>query len=73
MPLADVQELRDLTDYGNLFHHDSNPQGYLTVGVTDGASARIRAEDDEVLQPTVIDITSIQEPRLREDFPSKTK
>jgi wobble nucleotide-excising tRNase len=36
MPLADVQELRDLTDYGNLFHHDSNPQGYLTVAVTDG-------------------------------------
>lgn len=35
MPLPDVQELRDLTDYGNRFHHDSNPQGYLTVVVTD--------------------------------------
>lgn len=35
MPAADVQELRDLTDYGNRFHHDSNPQGYLTVAVTD--------------------------------------
>jgi hypothetical protein len=35
MPVADLQELRDLTDYGNRFHHDSNPQGYLTVTVTD--------------------------------------
>ena len=35
MPAADVQELRDLTDYGNRFHHDSNPQGYLTIVVTD--------------------------------------
>jgi wobble nucleotide-excising tRNase len=35
MPAADLQELRDLTDYGNRFHHDSNPQGYLTVTVTD--------------------------------------
>jgi wobble nucleotide-excising tRNase len=35
MPAADVQELRDLTDYGNRFHHDSNPQGYITVVVTD--------------------------------------
>jgi len=35
MPLTDLQELRDLTDYGNRFHHDSNPQGYLTVVVTD--------------------------------------
>jgi wobble nucleotide-excising tRNase len=32
---GDVQELRDLTDYGNQFHHDSNPNGYLTVVVTD--------------------------------------
>lgn len=35
MPAADLQELRDLTDYGNRFHHDSNPHGYLTVVVTD--------------------------------------
>jgi hypothetical protein len=35
MSATDVQELRDLTDYGNRFHHDSNPQGYLTVVVTD--------------------------------------
>jgi hypothetical protein len=35
MPAADLHELRDLTDYGNRFHHDSNPQGYLTVVVTD--------------------------------------
>jgi wobble nucleotide-excising tRNase len=35
MSAADLQELRDLTDYGNRFHHDSNPQGYLTVVVTD--------------------------------------
>ena len=35
MPAADVQELRDLTDYGNRFHHNSNPHGYLTVVVTD--------------------------------------
>lgn len=35
MPAADLQELRDLADYGNRFHHDSNPQGYLTVTATD--------------------------------------
>jgi wobble nucleotide-excising tRNase len=35
MSASDVQELRDLTDYGNRFHHDSNPHGYLTVAVTD--------------------------------------
>lgn len=35
MQAADLHELRDLTDYGNRFHHDSNPQGYLTVVVTD--------------------------------------
>ena len=35
MQAADVQELQDLTDDGNRFHHDSNPQGYLTVTVTD--------------------------------------
>lgn len=35
MSASDVQELHDLTDYGNLFHHDSNPDGYLTVVVTD--------------------------------------
>jgi wobble nucleotide-excising tRNase len=35
MSAGDVQELRDLTDYGNRFHHDSNPQGYHTVMVTD--------------------------------------
>lgn len=35
MSAVDLQELRDLTDYGNMFHHDSNPQGYLTVVVTD--------------------------------------
>jgi wobble nucleotide-excising tRNase len=35
MPAVDLHELRDLTDYGNRFHHDSNPQGYLTVVVTD--------------------------------------
>jgi wobble nucleotide-excising tRNase len=35
MAEVDMLELRDLTDYGNLFHHDSNPQGYLTVVVTD--------------------------------------
>jgi wobble nucleotide-excising tRNase len=35
MSVVDVQEIRDLTDYGNRFHHDSNPQGYLTVVVTD--------------------------------------
>lgn len=36
MSAADVQELRDPTDFGNLFHHDSNPTGYATVPVTDG-------------------------------------
>ena len=35
MQAVDLHELRDLTDYGNRFHHDSNPQGYLTVVVTD--------------------------------------
>jgi wobble nucleotide-excising tRNase len=35
MQAADVHELHDLTDYANRFHHDSNPQGYLTVAVTD--------------------------------------
>ena len=35
MSALDVQELHDLTDYGNLFHHDSNPDGYLNVVVTD--------------------------------------
>lgn len=35
MNAVDVQEIRDLTDYGNRFHHDSNPQGYLTVVATD--------------------------------------
>jgi hypothetical protein len=35
MSAVDVQELVDLTDYGNRFHHDSNPHGYLTVLITD--------------------------------------
>jgi wobble nucleotide-excising tRNase len=35
MPAVDLHELRDLIDYGNRFHHDSNPHGYLTVVVTD--------------------------------------
>jgi wobble nucleotide-excising tRNase len=47
MPAADVQELRDLTDYGNRFHHDSNPHGYLTVIVTD---AELRGFVDRTLR-----------------------
>jgi wobble nucleotide-excising tRNase len=46
MSAADVQELRDLTDYGNRFHHNSNPQGYLTVIVTD---AEVRGFVDRTL------------------------
>ncbi len=35
MSAMDLQELRDLIDYGNRFHHDSNPHGYLTIMPTD--------------------------------------
>jgi wobble nucleotide-excising tRNase len=33
---ADTTELDRLKDYGNLFHHDSNPNGYLTQNINDG-------------------------------------
>ncbi len=56
MSAADVQELRDLTDYGNLFHHDSNPQGYLTVVVTDAAVAGLRSADSRLLQQTLDEV-----------------
>ena len=47
MSALDVQELRDLTDYGNKFHHDSNPYGYLTVTLTD---AELRGFVDRALR-----------------------
>ncbi len=32
---ADIEDLRDLTDYANRFHHDSNP-AHRTAGINDG-------------------------------------
>jgi hypothetical protein len=32
---ADLQELSDLTDYANQFHHDTNPGGWRTVIIND--------------------------------------
>jgi hypothetical protein len=32
---ADIEELRELTEYANLFHHDSNP-AYQTAQINDG-------------------------------------
>jgi wobble nucleotide-excising tRNase len=34
---ADIQELNDLTAYANQFHHDTNPGGFQTVAINDGA------------------------------------
>lgn len=32
---ADIDELEDIKDYANLFHHDSNPGSYQTVAIND--------------------------------------
>jgi hypothetical protein len=60
MPAAELQELRDLTDHGNRFHHDSNPQAYLTVVVTDAELQGYRSCGSPVVaSPTMKIDTSI--------------